>query len=167
MHGVSFVYQISCDYKCQNVNCKTTYVHWNACLSTYLVTERVHKIRERRDHVQTFVARTEIPFAFSVLTKSRSINLTRCSWALTFYPHTLWAPDLGHLVAQPHSISRSINIRLKCRYCSLHAQTSTVAFNNGSHYADYHRGDNHDVKSIAATCSEAGGVLSPGRARPR
>ncbi|CAH2104679.1 unnamed protein product [Euphydryas editha] len=34
---------------------------------------------------------------------------------------------------------------------SLHAQTSTVAFNNGSHYADYHHGDNRDVKAIAAT----------------
>ncbi|CAB3231095.1 unnamed protein product [Arctia plantaginis] len=64
--------------------------------------------------------------------------------------------------SQLHSISRSINIRLKCRYCSLHAQTSTVAFNNGSHYADYHWGDNHDVKAIAATrCSGAGGGAVP------
>lgn len=57
----------------------------------------------------------------------------------------------GQLTAQPHSISRSINIRLKCRYCSLHAQTSTVAFNNGSHYADYRGGDNRDVKAIGET----------------
>lgn len=78
--------------------------------------------------------------------------------ALAHYLHILLASDLGHLTVQPHSISRSINIRLKCRYCSLHAQTSTVAFNNGSHYADYHWGDNHDVKAIAATRCGAGGA---------
>lgn len=33
-----------------------------------------------------------------------------------------------------------------------------MAFNNGSHYADYHWADNHVVKAIAATrCSGAGG----------
>lgn len=86
------------------------------------------------------------------------------SWALAYYLHIISSRFRSPHRVQPHSISRSINIRLKCRYCSLHAQTSTVAFNNGSHYADYHRGDNHDVKAIAATrCSGAGGCAVPGR----